>query len=291
VPLDGDWDPDYNGWTIRVEPSRRIAAQWMGWSEQRRDAYRQLAADVAYDAITAIQGSLLHTRRMPRWHTLAWVFCFFRKHQHRPRTILITIYKIEFHDPDCDPDPDPRPGASAPRPLDPLILEVSGAGRLYTVDRVKSGVLPLLPRRNINRDIRTLYTQYVADNAAAYSCEIVEQLEYRFSKSTETGDNPSFHSDRLRPHADAEEPSPQPSPWEIYKSSQYKATLSIGCAPFPIGMLSGIELFAQIPLKGAEITDEIIIAADAQYGFSLPTSAFDNPSSIYMRPIRPSGLP
>ena len=91
MPLDGAWDPHYNGWTIRVEPSRRVAAQWMGWSEQRRDAYNQLAADVAYDAITAIQGRFLRKRRVPRWRPSAWVFYFFRQHERRARTILITI--------------------------------------------------------------------------------------------------------------------------------------------------------------------------------------------------------
>src|SRR5882724_6520716 len=95
MPFDGDLQPHDRGWTIKVEPSPVIARLWRRWSGERRDAYHQLAAWVAYDAITAIQNDRLKTRRKSLRLPEGVVGYLFRQLRREHNTILITIFEVE----------------------------------------------------------------------------------------------------------------------------------------------------------------------------------------------------
>ena len=63
MPFDGDLQPHDSGWTIKVEPSPSISEQSRLWSPAQRLAYHEIAAGVAYHAVTAIQSNALRKRR------------------------------------------------------------------------------------------------------------------------------------------------------------------------------------------------------------------------------------
>ena len=147
MPFDGDLQPHDSGWTIKVEPSPLISEQSQLWSPAQRLAYHDIAAGVAFQAVTAIQNNTLRTRRerLPLPQGVARYF--FRQLRNQHNTICITIFEIHFYDPNDDHDPDG--GARSLRPLDPLVLNVSGAGKRYSIDYVE-GVLPRPPRKDRN---------------------------------------------------------------------------------------------------------------------------------------------
>ena len=143
-------------WTIKVWATPELAAARERWSERRQAALHEIAADLVHVAIRAVQTRFLRTRRTSVWLAEGEVFYFFRRDRRAPRTILITIFKIDFHAPDCDP---PKPGASAPEPPEPLVVDATISKDAFTIDYVE-GVLPRPPRKDKGFDIRIIH----ADN-------------------------------------------------------------------------------------------------------------------------------
>jgi len=142
MPLDGttSWHP--NGWTIRVGPDPRLLSESRHWAKKKLRVFHKLALAAAYGAIDAIQFGQLYGRRHKIWCRGSWIRYYFRLDHRQRHTILITI--SHFHFLDTDPKK-PGPGHRASMPIDPLVLHVSGSGRLYKVDRIE-GIPPPLPQ-------------------------------------------------------------------------------------------------------------------------------------------------
>jgi hypothetical protein len=147
MPFDGDWQPDEQGWTIKVEPSPSILKHWRHWPSARREAYHEIAAGMAFHVVTAIQENDLATRRAGLRLPQGIVRYFLRRLRDERNCICVTIFEIDFYDPDTDPDNDPDGGAKAPAPLEPLVLDITGRGRRYAVIYVE-GVFRVPPRSN-----------------------------------------------------------------------------------------------------------------------------------------------
>jgi len=141
MPLDGitSWHP--NGWTIRVAPAPRLSSESRHWPSKKRRAFHKLALAAAYAAIDAIQLGLLYGRREDIWCRGSWIRYYFRLDNRQKHTILITISHFHFYHTD-PPPPGPHHRAL---PIDPLVLQVSGSGRRYKINRIE-GIAPPLPQ-------------------------------------------------------------------------------------------------------------------------------------------------
>lgn len=287
MPLDGPRAHQPNGWTIKVEPSPFVATQRQQWSQQRRNIYDQIAVEVAYAAITALQKRRLRTCRTSLWHVEGEAFYFFRRDRRAARTILITIFKIDFHTPDCDPDPDPGTGASAPHPLEPLVLDVSGFGRRYSIDYVE-GALPLPPRTNRIDRLGFIYTTF---NAPVSAHGTVDSAVYCFPPLFGIADKHNFYRGYLRLQAATTRSFAKHSSWKLDELFQHANTPSLGRTAGVVTIFRGMERFAQNPGNGVDITTEVVGATDAQYCLLSPDIASRNSSKICTQQIYPSGLP
>ncbi len=147
MPFDGDWQPDEQGWTIKVEPSPSILKHWRHWSSAQREAYHEIATGMAFHVVTAIQQDDLVTRRAGLRLPQGVVRYFLRRLRDERNCVCVTIFEIHFCDPDTDPDNDPDGGPKAPSTLEPLVLDITGRGRRYAVIYVE-GVFQAPPCSN-----------------------------------------------------------------------------------------------------------------------------------------------
>jgi hypothetical protein len=286
MPFDGDLQPQDSGWTIKVEPSPSISEQSRLWSPAQRLAYHEIAASVAFHAVTAIQNNALRRCREALSLEQGVARYFFRQIRNEHNTIRITIFEIHFHDPNDDHDPDG--GAPAPRPLDPLVLNVSGAGNRYAIDYVE-GVLP--PPRHTNR-ISQFKLTYMACDMRTSTRGTIGSARYSSAELYRFNHDLVSQNYWPRPQAVAAEPFTKHVIWRIRKLSNCDTISIIGRTASPGGTISGgIERLGQNPDKDADITTEAIEAADTQCDFLLPSIAFCNSPKLYTQQIYPSGLP
>jgi hypothetical protein len=286
MPFDGDLQPHDSGWTIKVEPSPSISEQSRLWSPAQRLAYHEIAAGVAYHAVTAIQSNALRKRREALSLEQGVARYFFRQIRNEHNTICITIFAIHFDDPNDDHDPDG--GAPAPRPLDPLVLNVSGAGNSYAIDYVE-GVLPR--PRHTNRIDQFILT-YTARDVRTSTHDTIGSARYSLAESFRISDDLVSQNYLLRSHAIVEELFAKHAILRIRQLSYCDTISFIDRTGGADGTISGgIERLGQNPNKDAEITTEAIEATEAQCDFLLPSTASRNLPKLYTQQIYPSGLP
>jgi hypothetical protein len=267
-------------WTIKVWATPQLAAERDRWSGQRQTAFHQIAADLAYMGVDAIQARFLRTRRESLWHAEGEVRYFFRRDKHARRTILITIFKIDFHFSDCDP---PKPGASAPRPLDPLVIDVSGSGKRYSIDYVE-GVLPRPPRTN---RIERLKYIYATDNAHVSVYELASSLGYSYPRVFCVGDDGVHNLGHLHLRKKVKRTA-----WEMSGFSRCPDASSTAGVAGPFGAISdGISRLAITLRNDVDISSTDAGTIDACHGLSLPSRGVRNTSAIQAERARRLELP
>jgi hypothetical protein len=124
MPLIGNLQPREDDWTIRVEQSPSLLMQSLLWPTARRRAYHEVAVQVAFYAVTAIQMGALHRRRENLQLLQGDVGFFFRQIRDQHNTVHVTIFALRFND--NGDDHDPKGTRPRPRPFDPLVLNISG---------------------------------------------------------------------------------------------------------------------------------------------------------------------